>query len=239
MNNDYEITAEMVKRLEEVKKRRNSTVFFCASCNNQTKQSILFEKGELVHPKEIIYFDEKGDRIGNAWTIEGRIWKLSQCLGCDKTNLNVFERYHPLEDDILIHHYPTKPQRSFPLWVTYLGKEFTELFAEVYISLNTGNIRLPVMGARTLLDMFIVEKIGDAGTFKTKLQKLVAEQYISATAKELLEVVLDYGNATIHRGYKPTIESVHGVFDIIENILHTEALKRQTADLKNNAPKKK
>jgi hypothetical protein len=95
------------------------------------------------------------------------------------------------------------------------------------------------MGARTLLDMFIVEKVGDTGTFKDKLQKLVDGNYISSISRDLLEIALEYGNATVHRNYQPDKEEINGVLDIIENLLHTEALKDKTKELKKNAPKRK
>ncbi len=95
------------------------------------------------------------------------------------------------------------------------------------------------MGARTLLDMFICEKIGDTGSFKSKIQKLVDENYISKSSRELLEIALEYGHAAIHRNYQPTKDEINGVLDIIENILHTEALKDKTESLKKSVPKKK
>lgn len=226
-----------LKRLKEVAERRKNNKIFCYQCNGDTKQTFLFEKGELSGPQEIIFFDDKGKRKESAWSIEGRIWKISQCGGCEKINLNVYSRYSPYEDDRLIHHFPTKDFRPFPKWVQHLNKDYLELFCEIYLSLNAGSIRLPLMGARTVLDMFIVEKIGDAGTFKNKLQKLVDDKYISNSNKELLEVALEYGHATIHRGYQPTKDEINGVLDIIENILHSEALKDKTKDLKRTIPK--
>ncbi|MEY3498428.1 MAG: hypothetical protein RL308_97 [Bacteroidota bacterium] len=95
------------------------------------------------------------------------------------------------------------------------------------------------MGARTLLDLFIVEKIGDMGTFKQKLEKLVNEKHISESSKELLEIALEYGHATIHRGYVPTKNDINGVLDIIENILHSEVLTTKSQILKDSAPKRK
>src|SRR5579864_3895820 len=195
------IDNESIKRIEEVHASRNNNKIFCYYCKQETKQILLFEKGEITKPKEIIFFDSDGKRKSNAWTIEGQIWKIFQCEGCEQINLNIFIRRSPYEYDELIHHFPTKDFRPFPMWATHLSKDFVELFCEIYLSLNAGNTRLPLMGARTLLDMFIVQKIGDVGTFKHKLQKLVNEKYISKPSKELLEIVLEYGHATVHRGY--------------------------------------
>lgn len=230
---------ELGKRIEEVQNRRKNSKIFCYQCNGETKQEILFEKGELIPPKELIFYDEDGKRQDSVWTIEAQIWKVTECKGCERINLNVYSRHNPAVDDVQIHHFPTKDFRSFPMWATNLNKSYVELFAEIYLSLNSGSIRLPLMGARTLLDLFIVDKIGDIGTFKQKLEKLVSEKHISESAKELLEVALEYGNATIHRGYAPTKEDINGVLDIIENILHSEVLSGQSQKLKDSAPKRK
>jgi Domain of unknown function (DUF4145) len=229
---------ELGKKMQAVAERRAKSKTFCYKCKGETHQKCLFEKGELVPPFEIVAFDEDGKRQGSAWTIEGRIWRLSQCQGCEMINLNVFARCNPSEDDVLIHHFPTKDFRPFPTWATHLKRDYLELVCEIYQSLSIGNIRLPLMGARTLLDMYIVEKIGDIGAFKSKLQKLVDGNFISDSSKDLLEIALEYGHAAIHRNYQPTKEEINGVLDIIENLSHTEALKDKTKDLKRNVPKR-
>ncbi len=94
------------------------------------------------------------------------------------------------------------------------------------------------MGVRIIPDIIIVQKIGDIGTFKQKLERLVQEKYIAESAKELLEIALSFGNATIHRGYLATREELSGVMDIIENVLRAEALTHSTSGIKNrNLPK--
>lgn len=235
-----EVDPKMIERAGQVKAKRESNKFFCYYCKAETKQKLLFEKGELIFPNEVVIFDESsGKKKQSVWTIEGQIWKVSECQGCEKINLNVYRRHSPLEDDVLIHQFPTKDFRPFPKWITHINRDFTELFCEIYLSLNAGNVHLPLMGARTILDMFICEKIGDIGSFKNKIQKLADENYISKSSQELLEIALEYGHAAIHRNYQPTKDEINGVLDIIENILHTEALKDKTKNLKTSVPKKK
>jgi hypothetical protein len=234
------IDPKWIEQVRAVRAKRESNKFFCYYCKTETKQKILFEKGELIFPNEVVIFDEStGKKKQSAWTIDGQIWKVSECQGCEKINLNVYRRHSPFEDDILIHQFPTKDFRPFPKWITHINRDFTELLCEIYLSLNAGSIRLPLMGARTLLDMFICDKIGDTGTFKSKIQKLVDEKYISKSSQELLEVALEYGHATIHRGYQPTKEEINGVLDIVENLLHTEALANKTEALKKTVPRKR
>ncbi len=85
--------------------------------------------------------------------------------------------------------------------------------------------------------MYIVEKIGDIGTFKNKLKKLLDDKFITQSSKELLEVALEYGHATIHRGYQAEKDEITGVLDIIENLFETEALIDKSKKLKRTIPK--
>lgn len=79
-----------------------------------------------------------------------------------------------------------------------------ELLEEIYRSLDAGSLRLPMMGLRTLIDMMVLEKIGDVGTFKQKLRELEREGFISPQNREALYAALEMGNATAHRGHVPT-----------------------------------
>jgi len=75
------------------------------------------------------------------------------------------------------------------------------------------------MGARTLVDMAILDKVGDVGTFKQKLEALEADGFVSKRNREVLDAALDAGNATAHRGHRFDPESVNQVMDIVENLL--------------------
>jgi len=58
------------------------------------------------------------------------------------------------------------------------------------------------MGARTLVDMAISDKVGDVGTFDHKLQALEDGGFISKLNRGVLDAALDAGNATAKPGEK-------------------------------------
>lgn len=91
---------------------------------------------------------------------------------------------------------------------------------EIYRSLDADNKRLPMMGARTLVDMLMVDKVGDVGTFDEKLKKLESLGFISLKNRDLLNAALDVGHAAAHRGHAPQSHEVNAVMDIVENLLH-------------------
>ena len=94
-----------------------------------------------------------------------------------------------------------------------------------------------MMGARTLVDLVIVDKVGDVGTFAEKLKKLESEKYISGKNREVLEAALDAGNAAAHRGYSARPAQVNAVMDIVENLLQAVyVLPSMAQDLKKSTP---
>jgi len=95
------------------------------------------------------------------------------------------------------------------------------------------------------MDMLIVEKVGDAGTFKQKLKKLQDAGFVGAKNVEVLDAALDAGSAAAHRGHAPKPSDVNAVMDIVENLLHAvyvlpgmaQGLKKTTPSRPKRTPK--
>ena len=107
---------------------------------------------------------------------------------------------------------------------------------EIYKALAADSRRLAAMGARTVIDMFATDKVGDVGGFKRKLSKLVQEGYLVQTQSDVLEAVLEVGNAASHRGHCPSIEHMNAVMDIVENLLESTTFEKIADELKNATP---
>ena len=96
------------------------------------------------------------------------------------------------------------------------------------------------MGARTLVDMAFLDKIGDAGTFKDKLKALEEQGFIGHRNREVLTAALDAGHAAAHRGHKYSTDQVNQVMDIVENLLQAiYILPHGAASLKMATPLRK
>jgi hypothetical protein len=54
----------------------------------------------------------------------------------------------------------------------------------------------------------------------------------------LLDTSIEAGNASAHRGYKPTEESLNSVVEVVENLLKPLALQSKLSNLKNEVPKR-
>lgn len=94
------------------------------------------------------------------------------------------------------------------------------------------------MGSRTIFDMLAVSKVGDVGGFKQKLKALQDQRYISEKQKNVLDSALDAGNAAAHRGYKPDLEILDGVLNIIEHVAGLDYLDRQANSISSKTPQR-
>jgi len=136
-----------------------------------------------------------------------------------------------------VRFFPPPVSRHKPEWFDDVPHEMRFLLEEIYNSLDANNTALPLMGARAVLDMLIVDKVGDAGTFAEKMKALEGKGFISEKNREILEVALDAGSAAAHRGYRAKLQDVQAVMDIVENLLQaTYVLDKVAVELKKSTP---
>ena len=188
----------------------------CNSCLRQTDHDVVAERcTERSRPYQ-----------GQQWSVT---YQMLQCRGCRGVTFlrRVREEGHghfePPNDewvwDDAIDYFPPTVYRRTPGWLDQLPKDSRSLLKEVYAALHADSRRLAMMGARTLIDLVMLDKIGDAGTFSRKLDDLVARGFVSVRNRESLEAALEAGHAAIHRGHSPANTEVNEVMDIIENLL--------------------
>lgn len=93
-----------------------------------------------------------------------------------------------------------------------------------------------MMGARTIVDMYMNHVVGDIGGFVQKLSQLVKAGHLGKLDKEVLEAALEAGHAASHRGHLPSSADVNHVMDIVENLLQKHALAKSAVALKMKTP---
>lgn len=202
---------------------------FCNKCQGGTNHSLLYEHREKA--------DEPDGDDDFVRSLEIS-WELLKCCGCDDIKLRHSFQYldssHPREC-----YYPPIEKRRIPYWSDKLPEELKELQQEVYSAINVDNRRLAAMGARTLIDMAICEKVGDPGTFKDKLDAMEREKYLNYTQRGILETALDAGSAASHRGHNPTPNDIDKVMEIVENLLgQLFYLPKLEEELKQTVPRR-
>lgn len=199
----------------------------CNKCQQQTRHKTL----------EVIVREHKNeDEFGQVteWT---KTYRMLECCGCEDIQMRV-EYWHsdiPL-DETDFDYYPPRVSRRKPDWARKLPRDWTALMHEVYGALASDSRRLAVMGARTLIDLYLAESVGDHGSFAQRLDRLVDDGYLARNAKDTLEAALDAGNAAAHRGHTPNASDISLVMDIVENLLHAHVLKVDAPKLKASIP---
>ena len=211
----------------------------CYNCNNDTNQDLLFDDIE-IGPREILLRNDEGDKIDSVWEVAGNLWYVSKCRGCEKINFkHILRTIPPFVKTDEIFYFPKKPIRIVPKWVLNLPIQYIDILREIYVAINEHLFTLALTGIRTILDIYIVEKIGDKGTFKQKLAKLVSDNVITSSKAQVLEVAIDAGNASAHRGYKPEEKTLFQVLSIVENLLESEILDRSLEEIQQKTPQRK
>ena len=99
-----------------------------------------------------------------------------------------------------------------------LDSELVSLLKEIYEAVDSGQNRLAAMGIRALLEQVMILKVGDIRTFDQKLDKFQEQGYISLIQRDAMRATLDVGDASVHRGYKPTEQDLEIALDIVEGI---------------------
>lgn len=202
---------------------------YCNTCRGQTAHTEL-RRVCKVHD----YIDWRGDAAEWAET-----YRMLQCQGCSDVQMRVeYWDQHRELDESDFRYFPPRIYRKIPDWAAQLPEDWRSLMREIYDAIATNSFRLAVMGARTLIDLYLTEAIANHGGFDARLDRLVKEGHLGKKARDTLEAALDAGSAAAHRGHKPDIDDLNAVLDITEHLLQSHVLKDAGAVLKASTPQR-
>jgi Domain of unknown function (DUF4145) len=181
---------------------------FCNQCLRRTRHQILASEARGENDDGFETSDE---------------YQLIECKGCGNIS---YRTRHWNSDMVGIdgpyyrdEYYPPPVSRKVPEWLRELPLDIQSVLGEVYAALHAGSRYLATAGARTVLDLLFLDKIGDIGPFKQKIQKLEQDGHITNREAQLIDAVIEAGNASAHRGYAPSTKDLNHVMDILEAIL--------------------
>lgn len=164
---------------------------------------------------------------------------MLECCGCE-TVLLKHQGWFSEDPDTQTNFYPPRVARPSPRWKLELPHFIRSILDEVYTALHADSRALGLMGARAIVDMVIVDKVGDVGTFAEKLEALEQKGFVGTKNRKFLATVLNAGSAAAHRGYTPKPEELQHVMDIIENLLEAVyALEKAAEKLQKTTPPRK
>jgi hypothetical protein len=187
----------------------------CNSCLKETNHILVAEKK--------VGWTDEDDPIDGEFR-----YGIIECCGCDSVGfrrvstdcVHLNEEGTPREE---INYFPSAISRRKPEWLSGFfwieHGEIESLLNEIYVAIHEDLRVLAATGVRTLLDMVITEQVGDVGNFPSKLSAIEKNGFISPSNREFLEVTIDAGNASAHRGFKPSQKDLKLLLDITENLI--------------------
>jgi hypothetical protein len=206
--------------------KETSTKAPCNDCNRDTKHRVLFKR----------ITSGSDDDSGFDWR---DTYEMLECCGCESVAMRWTNEFSE-NPEPTVTYYPPPVARQTPKWVWGLPTEVRSLMDEIYSALHANSRRLALMGARTVVDMLLMDKVGDVGTFPDKLAQLESDGFVGLKNRAFLGAALEAGNAAAHRGYQPKKEHLDHVMDIVENLLQAVYILEEAADeLKKSTPARK
>ncbi|WP_415878554.1 DUF4145 domain-containing protein [Methylomonas sp. TEB] len=230
----------------------------CWNCGHDTPQERVALE---FFPRIVEMFSKKEDGKVNqrVWAVFYDSYSFTKCKKCSAPSLFVDEYWTQttspeeakcIAEEVKIngvsksgnlvhsHIYPGFLKEPFPQWTHDLEETYMVLFWEVYQAAALGLNSLAMMGIRAIIDKFALDKIGDIGGFAKKLNTLLNAKIINADQHALLEVVVDAGNASAHRGYKPDNNHVKICLQIIEQLIGIEKFGDVINEIRQATPKR-
>jgi hypothetical protein len=215
-----------------VAKRAEIVKAHCNTCLTETKHEVVARR-----TKEYVDFTQDGAQV----VFHAKdTFEMLQCCGCESIAL---KRYYQGDDDPegSTEYYPPRVSRRKPEWMNGLvfwhARDLLDLLREIYTALHSGSTRLAMMGARAVVDMVMLQKLGDIGGFKEKLGKFETQGLIGRKDREVLEAALDAGHAATHRGHCPDAKQVNQAMDIVEHLVQAVyVLGKEAEALRKSVP---
>jgi hypothetical protein len=202
----------------------------CNDCGQQTRHGVRATYAACLED----YVEEIGTEAEERRTLE-----IIQCLGCEQLSIRALAE-HEIYGTATPQFYPPRISRRSPRWRDQLPNSIQAMVSEVYKALQSGSPRLATIGARTLIDLVILDKIGDAGTFRDKLLKLEEAGYVGKKSAEFIATALDAGSAAAHRGVAPDALNLSRIMDIVESLLESVyVLDDAASELRKTIPPRK
>ena len=180
---------------------------------------------------------------------------ILECCGCERIYFRRdywFSEWDTIGDDpitgeprleggIETVYWPAPVRRQRPNWLEKIEESergLGKLLDEMYAALDNDLRVLAAIAARTVFDRASqLLGVDPAIGFKKKLDSLGADGRISCHEKEILQVLMDAGSAAAHRGWRPRVDELGTMVEVLESFLHRSfVLGDGIAKLKASVP---
>lgn len=197
------------------------------------------------------YDDRYDDDDSGFWG--NTTWYILECRGCEyvfvqTVGINSEDIDQWCEPDgstggcpnETLNYWPALSKRRRPEWMSEYGIHADDVdgldsaLRELYGALDNDLSMLAAIGIRTCFDIASeLLKIDPALTFAEKLNALVDAKHIRQLDRQRLETAVEVGNATAHRGWKPTTSDLDTMATVLEEFVFdafVQPHRRKTLD---------
>lgn len=202
----------------------------CAECGGMRNCDIVGE-----------HLESGDDGPVQFWTH----WYILKCRGCAyvfvQTTASNSESYDWEVDENgeqhesyreQISYWPAVSKREVPTWYSDLDDDYVYMddlrtaLRELYAALDNDLHILAAVGARLAFDTTaMLLGVDERLTFEQKLECLVLKGLIGSVDIGRMEMLIEAGNASIHRGWRPATDELSTVMDVLEHFLHTALIE--------------
>ncbi|WP_292035766.1 DUF4145 domain-containing protein [Mesorhizobium sp.] len=187
---------------------------------------------------------------GGRNTIAGSdTYYMLKCAGCDEIQLrhqSWFSENGPNEEP-RVRLYPPAISRRRPTWLLDLAFVMLapiaveELLSEIYSSLQNDSRRSAAMAIRSVIETIMIDKINDQGTLGKNVDAFIAAGFVPpASEKFFREILIEAGNAAMHRAWKPTEAQLNTMMDLTEWLVSSIYIHpEQAATVQGQLPARK
>lgn len=199
----------------------------CPRCDGERSCDLL---GEAVRPWE--WTDGRHHSHG------GNTHRLLECRGCETVfywrsswDDNNFDFEHDASGETVMYYpqeiitYPKPDNKSIrPDWVWGISKkdpQLEKILSEVYDAVERGSNILAATGLRTAFDRVVsYHAVDDDQPLAAKVEALKKQGFIGEREANILNIVVDAGNAAAHRGWDPTDTDLSQLLKSLEHFIH-------------------
>lgn len=168
---------------------------------------------------------------------------ILECRGCEAVFFQhafFFSEY----EDRRVQHWPPEQNRAEPQWLSITNfrraSPVYRRMKDVYGALNAG-LSVPAAGAmRTAFDVAATHLGVDPNLpFVGKLNDLVTRGELGSKDRETLNVLVEAGSASLHRGWEPDSDALQTLAHILESFVERQFIVSTGATkLSQSVPKK-
>lgn len=84
------------------------------------------------------------------------------------------------------------------------------------------------MGTRAVMDTILAEMIPGVEGFKNRLTAAVDKRMLTVEQRNIISTAIEAGHAASHRGFRPSVDQLNDVLDIVEHTLHERYVLTET-----------